>query len=380
MGWSGALAGLGQGMIGYSQILGEKQKQDWLVQRDSVMFERNKELEALRNANNLKTAKEQQKMSDESWDNRFVQQNAAQIGAEGREQGRWEDRFLLQQAATDKAEDRRFGHEKDLLGMRQGAERSLAIFKNDLDIEKAESIADLAIKKDIEGKQKQLDSLMKSDMFNNASPELQEMLKLSTMHPEPFKLIAGTQKDSGMKKEMMQNYSIAYNKALESYDAVPEDKQRTWDKQAKAAGLQDGRFAFAEYSAAQATNLGALLDDDNSFFSSKVPKTSQKQPAQPKFDGEMASKIRQAYSSGDLSLKEIKEKTKGTPYESVYNDLLKSPRKESNEPGVLSSMASSAKQFATRNAPGSQQALNELKRKYPNMSDRFYQMKLEEMR
>ena len=48
MGMLGAMAGLGQGMQNFSQMLNEKAKMDWMEQKDAVLFERQKNLEQLR--------------------------------------------------------------------------------------------------------------------------------------------------------------------------------------------------------------------------------------------------------------------------------------------------------------------------------------------
>lgn len=367
MGFAGAMVGLGKGLQDYSTILGEKQKQDWLTQKDQVMFEREKELNRLREAANMRVAEKTNEMREAGEESRFTRQQAAQIGSEEREDARWGERFGMQQEAAANQFEKQFGKEKELIGIRNQAELEQMDKKLEMEMTKAEKFADLALEKDTKKKQNIYNQFMSSPEAQKLSPEARDQYGMAILQPEVYKLINGSNQDTSMKKEMMETHSISYNKGLEAWDSVPEKQQKSWDKKAKAAGLPDGRFAYAEYVAGQSININGLLSEK------KAPSKN----TQSSFDAEQAKNIREALKSGSLSLKEAEEKTAGTAYESTVKDYKMNMRKTPSQGGALSSVVQGVVDFGSRNAPSNTNKLKELKERYPNMTDKFYQMKLE---
>lgn len=63
----GALAGFGQGLQDYSNILGEKQRQDMALKRDEVQYQRQVALEELRASNQMAAAETQRGWDQEDW-------------------------------------------------------------------------------------------------------------------------------------------------------------------------------------------------------------------------------------------------------------------------------------------------------------------------
>jgi len=368
MGMLGAMAGFGSGLQDFSQLLNEKSKMDWQEKQASIRYEREKSLESLR----MQNQRANTQYADDLATKRQGQQNEFQIERYGIEK---EDRNADIKYADDLARQRaRDEYSDEAIAGKTKMWQAEAGIKQGAAVNQAVAIANATFDLDKKKRAEKLEEIRSTEMFNGASPEEKKLIEMSIVQPEMAKIYIESVKANQREFPVEQARLAIESGQKQYYENLSEDQQTDFKKTLKKEFGQ----SFTDVEAAGVMgrmNLEKIMQSTGK--GQQQPKQEGKQII---FDPQQSINIQNAYKSGELSLGEIREKTKGTPYESVYNDLLKSPRKESNTSGVLSSVANSVTSFATRNTSANQQALNELKRKYPNMSDTFYRMKLEEMK
>lgn len=381
MGWSGALAGLGKGMQDYSNILGEQKKQDWLIQRDLAMHERNKELEFLRNNNeNLRLDKSIGANRQNMLDNQGFLTTQSEIAAKQAEAlaNKQSSTQIAIHNSDNAAAMQRIGAQS---AAQIAAYKQMSIIdlgkelqKGQINLEQMSAVADKAFELDNKKKEATYNKL--SSMLSPTATEKDKSdLQMAVYAPELLTLIKGSDKiESDQKIKIMEETSKAYLEAAKEYSMLPSDVRDTWDKKAKKVGEPSGQIAYAHMVASNVPSASGLFGN------------TKQQPGAVsyKWDSDVAAKLRSDLSSGATSLSDATNKLGGTVYQSILDDYSKNRKTQqntsTNTPGAFSTATKSFVDFASRNSPGGQQdKLKELQRQYPGMSDQFYQIKLKEM-
>lgn len=359
----GAMAGLGSGLQDYSQLLNEKSKMDWQEKQASIRYEREKSLESLR----MQNQRANTQYADDLATKRQGQQNEFQIERYGIEK---EDRNADIKYADDLARQRaRDEYSDEAIAGKTKMWQAEAGIKQGAAVNQAVAIANATFDLDKKKRAEKLEEIRSTEMFNGASPEEKKLIEMSIVQPEMAKIYIESVKANQREFPVEQARLAIESGQKQYYENLSEDQQTDFKKTLKKEFGQ----SFTDVEAAGVMgrmNLEKIMQSTG--------KGQQQQPKQEGkqivFDPQQSINIQNAYKSGELSLGEIREKTKGTPYESVYNDLLKSP-KAKNEPGMLQKAVS----FSQRDTIDEQSELSKLRQKYPGMTNRFYNDKLAEL-
>ena len=364
----GAMAGFGSGLQDFSQLLNEKSKMDWQEKQASIRYEREKSLESLR----MQNQRANTQYADDLATKRQGQQNEFQIERYGIEK---EDRNADIKYADDLAKQRaRDEYSDEAIAGKTKMWQAEAGIKQGAAVNQAVAIANATFDLDKKKRAEKLEEIRSTEMFNGASPEEKKLIEMSIVQPEMAKIYIESVKANQREFPVEQARLAIESGQKQYYENLSEDQQTDFKKTLKKEFGQ----SFTDVEAAGVMgrmNLEKIMQSTGK--GQQQPKQDGKQIV---FDPQQSINIQNAYKSGELSLGEIRERTKGTPYESVYNDLLKSPRKESNTPGVLSSVANSVTSYVMRNYDDESRMLYDLRQKYPSRSNEFYEMKLKELR
>jgi len=167
MGWTGALGGLGQGMVNYAGTMREQKKMEWKAQQDAVAHERQLNLESIRAGNQRQLAEDKQEWATEERNEAFAQTQGAMTGGYTEEGG----------FPATKAE---------MAADPEGNYISEAQHKENVAI----SAAQAAFKeKQIQAgivREEDLTYLRESELFMNASPIMQKYMEMSVVLGEDF--------------------------------------------------------------------------------------------------------------------------------------------------------------------------------------------------
>jgi len=372
MGMLGALAGAGRGLSDYSAMLNEKAKMDWHSQEAAIRYEREKSLESLRMQNQRSNVEYADKLAT----TRQGQQNEFQVERYGIEK---EDRQsqikyaddLARQRAKDEYSDEAIAGKSKLLA----AEASI---KQGAAVNQAVAIANVTFDLDKKKRAEKLEEIKSSEMYKKSSDENKMLIEASVMQPEVAKVYIESMKAT-QREIPFEQARLAIKDGVDRYETLDEDQRKSFKKQLK---VEFGK-TFSDEDAA--TLMGRMnLESVMEATGKGKPTTSTKQNTgvSPEKFGEYSKQIQGALNSGQLSLGEAKERTKGTQFESVVSDWeMNSRNKPSSGGSAIGSVLSDVKGFATRNVEGGDnRLLEQLKKRYPNMTDEFYKLKLQQMR
>ena len=371
MGMLGALAGAGRGLSDYSEMLNEKAKMDWHSQEAAIRYEREKSLESLRMQNQRSNVEYADKLAT----TRQGQQNEFQVERYGIEK---EDRRsqieyaddLARQRAKDEYSDEAIAGKSKLLAAEAGIRQGTAV-------NQAVAIANATFDLDKKKRSEKLEEIKSSEMYKKSSDENKMLIEASVMQPEVAKVYIESMKAT-QKEIPFEQARLAIKDGVDRYETLDEDQRKSFKKQLKS---EFGK-TFSDEDAATLMGRMNLESVMEATGKGKPNSTKQDTSISPEKFGEHSKQIQGALNSGQLSLGEAKERTKGTQFESVVSDWeMNSRNKPVSSGSAMGSVLSDVKGFATRNVGGGDnRLLEQLKKRYPNMTDEFYKLKLQQMR
>lgn len=242
--FAGALAGLGEGMKSYGAAMQENQKMNWLAKQDEVKFEREKNLQLLRDSTQNKfTSSENQRNRD--------QQQAQYEGNQ--------DFQTSEREASQKYAAQRFDVEKDA---------KIELLKTELSLQSSQKISDakqawvLTEGLSKVSRDRQVAAIKASPQFAEMSKKAQSKVLFSLEHPEAAQALTAMNK---LEKFPTEEYSKAYLKGLDLWATKDDNEKAALMKKAAAHGItEEGDLAdfFASNVANQATKLDRLIQEE----------------------------------------------------------------------------------------------------------------------
>lgn len=258
MGKLGALAGLGRGLQGYATTLQEQQKMDWQSQRDAVAFERQKNLEALRNSNEntrLDTKLEAERgMFQDKQKYDIERDRVAEETYQTRLEG--EREYTLEQKKLD-AKTRRVDLASEIAA------------KSKANIDSTRAAFELTKDMEVIERTKRVDELKTSEFFLSMPESKQKTVLFAAMHPESAKILSALNK---IDKFDTEEYSNAYQKGLDRWDAISDSEKEPILQEAAVLGFESPaelRDYYATTQAQRSTGMERMVKDGPSDLGGK---------------------------------------------------------------------------------------------------------------
>jgi hypothetical protein len=234
------LAGLGRGLQGFSNLLGEHEKMNRAEQQRQVEWERQQHLEELRHRRSLEMQKDTQAFTAE--------QNEKQLTAQQQE-------AAIARANASRQSDKNFGQEKELLGLR--ADYEAAGQKNEASIRLQTAKDILKMETDEKGRLTEkamaaFDKLAIPDNQRNVAKTLLE----AGVGLETIVTMLGSD-DTGKDTWTAEAINTAWKQESEAWDAMGEKEQ---GRVALAISEQNGDGQQVSLQDAKDTYIATQLD------------------------------------------------------------------------------------------------------------------------
>lgn len=367
MGMLGALAGAGRGIQGYAATMRENEKMSWEAQQNAAAHERKMSIE------NLK-----QKGLNQRADNEMAFRTSEREAGETQSALEFDRRTGVDRENTKLAQD--YAIKTQGIQFDQNLEKQQAALKTRLETTSAEELKrakdlytfteDMSTAKRAE----QVATLKSSAAFQGLGEKEQQTVLFSMEHPAAAQALAVMNKTD---KFPIEQYRLAYSSASEQWDALDKNEKASITQGAASIGLEDPadiRDYYASDVARKATGLDRMIE----------------QGPQGSLSYDKENDIPQLLKMGESEQQVYMDKIKVRDpelYKEVSRDLaVAANNPESAKPGMISSALQGAKgvvgtvaDYGARNAPGgSTEKLNAIKKRWPGMTQKFYDLKMKE--
>jgi hypothetical protein len=266
-GW-GALAGLGQGMMHYSTLLGQKREEDWKAEAERVKDERY--------ANLLRQQSVWQGEREASGRKDAYQNQVSLLEATNKSNLSQQEALLRQQA--------RLSQDPEIAAAQEAADaRSLKTKEGELALEqkyeftKLQRIIDLNANASEQARVKSLQTLNNDEWYKSQPKSVQEKMVFATMHPEAAKVLAGMEASGKVSDDLveqtMENYQRFFDKGIEDFGQLDERQQGFYKKQgAEQNPPVSGSSFYASTLAQRETGIMDQISGQAAVDNSKVYK------------------------------------------------------------------------------------------------------------